>query len=123
MWATLAFALAFSCMVFQSTSNYVRAGLGSLFGLIVVLILWCIITSWEVRPDERNFVRNLWDKASTFKASLLPSPTSDAQSDSENTKTEEEETSGRKQRSRLWSSLIGSARRSSEETAVDAEHV
>ncbi|KAG7448691.1 uncharacterized protein BT62DRAFT_929785 [Guyanagaster necrorhizus] len=54
MWAMVSFLAAFSLMCFTASNSTVRMLVGSAWLAIGVLILWCIMTSWETKqPDHR----------------------------------------------------------------------
>ncbi|KAK0452419.1 hypothetical protein EV421DRAFT_1768788 [Armillaria borealis] len=74
MWAMILFLAAFSLMCFTASNLSVRMLVGSAWLAIGVLILWCIMTSWETKqPDHRwhmlslEFLDNIWSR--------LPAPT------------------------------------------------
>ncbi|KAK0237922.1 hypothetical protein EDD85DRAFT_832343 [Armillaria nabsnona] len=74
MWAMILFLSAFSLMCFTASNLSVRMLVGSAWLAIGVLILWCIMTSWETKqPDHRwhmlslEFLDNIWSR--------LPAPT------------------------------------------------
>jgi len=72
MWAMLSFLLSISFLSFQNTTNYIRAGLGTFWCLIAVLIVWCITTSWETRATERNFTDDWLDMLTRVVSLLTP---------------------------------------------------
>ncbi|KAF8814754.1 hypothetical protein BYT27DRAFT_7205709 [Phlegmacium glaucopus] len=52
MWSMVSFLTAFLLMCLQDAGIVDRTIIGSLSGVIAVLIAWCIWTSWEKQPDS-----------------------------------------------------------------------
>ena len=51
-YSMLSFLAAFLILCFQNSSAVVYSLIGSLCGVIAVLICWCIWTSWEEQPSS-----------------------------------------------------------------------
>ncbi|KAK0459283.1 uncharacterized protein EV420DRAFT_313306 [Desarmillaria tabescens] len=64
IWAMVAFLVAFSFLCFAASSLSVRILLGIVWILTGVLILWCVITFWDV---ERLYDRYTWKPQSPIK--------------------------------------------------------
>ncbi|KJA18434.1 hypothetical protein HYPSUDRAFT_45294 [Hypholoma sublateritium FD-334 SS-4] len=52
MWGVVSFLVAFCCLFFQNSTAESRAWVGSLSVAVAVLIVWCIVTSWESQGEE-----------------------------------------------------------------------
>jgi len=63
----LLFLAAISSLTFQNTNNYIRAGLGVVWGIIVSLIVWCITASWEEHDEETNFLYAIVRSVKTWR--------------------------------------------------------
>ncbi|KAK0192798.1 hypothetical protein F5146DRAFT_1041528 [Armillaria mellea] len=70
MWAMILFLAAFSLMCFTASNLSVRMPIGSAWLAIGILILWCIMTSWETKqPDHRwrmlslECLHNIWGRS------------------------------------------------------------
>ncbi|KAF9568673.1 hypothetical protein CPC08DRAFT_746116 [Agrocybe pediades] len=50
MWGLVCFLAAFSFVCFQDSSSATRALVGSLCFVVVVLVIWCVKTSWAEQP-------------------------------------------------------------------------
>ena len=48
----MAFLVAFCCLFFQNSTAESRAWVGSLSLAVAILIIWCIVTSWESQAEE-----------------------------------------------------------------------
>jgi hypothetical protein len=85
----VSFLAAFLLLCFQDSSTVVRSIVGSLSGVIAVLVAWCIWTSWEKyplsdakSPDDSLSFENRDDseerpKKFTFEV-ILPEPTEES---------------------------------------------
>ncbi|KAK0480597.1 hypothetical protein IW261DRAFT_1473473 [Armillaria novae-zelandiae] len=74
LWAMILFLAAFSLMCFTASDLSVRMLVGSAWLVIGILVIWCVMTSWETKqPDHRwhksslEFLDNIWSR--------LPAPT------------------------------------------------
>lgn len=52
MWSMVSFLASFLFLCFQDSDTVTRAVIGSLSGVVAVLIAWCIVTSWEEQPGS-----------------------------------------------------------------------
>ena len=50
--SVVAFLVAFCCLFFQNSTAESRAWVGSLSLAVAILIIWCIVTSWESQAEE-----------------------------------------------------------------------
>jgi hypothetical protein len=50
MWSMVAFLVAFLCLCFEDSDIVTISLIGTLSGVIAVLVVWCVWTSWEGHP-------------------------------------------------------------------------
>ncbi|KAF9485028.1 hypothetical protein BDN70DRAFT_705879 [Pholiota conissans] len=59
MWGVVAFLGAFCCVFFQNSNVQTRSLVGSLALAVSILIVWCVITSWEKKNHTEEKTRPL----------------------------------------------------------------
>jgi hypothetical protein len=57
--SVVTFLGAFCCVFFQASNIQARSLVGTLSATVAILILWCIVTSWETRKEGTEEKRPL----------------------------------------------------------------